>query len=121
MQLDGVNLGFDDSDDAKAMTLKSVLSPVEKTEDLRGRLVAVLHTEASDHSGRELKRAWEDLDRAYRAADLTGAKGSFSPGYTPFSRQEELFFIRNQINNAVLQQSLQEEDEKEDNDGAQDG
>jgi len=105
----GVQLDFAAMDNLRAKTMTKVLKPVEMTEDMRGRLVAVLHTEAADHAERELKKAWEELDRAYRSAELVaGHAGAFGPGYTPFSRHEELFFIRNQINNAVLQESLLE-------------
>lgn len=94
----------------KAKTVQSVLKPVEFSEDIRGRLVSVLHAEALEHSERELKKAWDELDRLYQSADMSGedAKVAFGPGYSPFAKQEELFFIRNQVNNAVLKESLLE-------------
>jgi hypothetical protein len=56
-----------------------------------------------------LAKAWDELDRAYKAAERKkSAKGGFGPGYSPFSSQEELFFIRNQISDAVRQESLLE-------------
>jgi len=107
----GVKLDFAGLDNLKAKAIRSALTPLEKTGDARGRLVSVLHAEAADHAERELKKAWEELDRAYRSADLLGSsgyRGGFGPGFSPCSRQEEVFFIRNQINNAVVKTSLLE-------------
>jgi hypothetical protein len=67
-------------------------------------LLAVLHSEAQTHTAQEVKKAWDELDKAYR--NNPGVKGGFGPDYTPFSKQEEQFFIRNKMNNAVHQESL---------------
>merc|ERR1719409_1880431 len=41
-------------------------------------------------------------------SSTVSAKPGMGPGYSPFSKQEELFFIRNQIVNAIHQESLGE-------------
>jgi hypothetical protein len=80
----------------------------------RGRLVAVLHTEAVQHAAKELQRAWEKLDAVYRSQELERLRetsafdGGMSPNFKPFTKEEEHFFLRNQINNAVLQEDLHE-------------
>lgn len=94
-------------DSARGKALQSTIAPVA-TKDLRGRLVAVLHSEAAEHAQQEMKQAWQELEGAYQAANRNGiSKGGFGPGYSPFSRQEEIFFFRNQINNAVAAESVQ--------------
>lgn len=102
-------MDFSGLDGASAISMSAMMKPDVIMDDMRGRLVEVLHKEASEHSARELSKAWEELDRAYRSADLAGKeKGGFGPGYSPFSKQEEYFFIRNHINNGVSQENLLE-------------
>lgn len=105
----GVRLDLSGLDGAAGETISKVLKPADKFDDTRGRLVEVLHKEAAEHAERELSKAWEILDLAYKGADHAGQhKGAFGPGFSPFSKQEELFFIRNQINNGVNQANLLE-------------
>jgi len=76
-----------------------------ESEDLVGSLVGILQTKASRHARLELNRAWDELDSAY-APDAADPKGGLGPDYKPFSKQEELFYIRNKIVNAIHQQNL---------------
>jgi hypothetical protein len=66
-------------------------------EDI-GDLLLVLHSKAADHAKRELNRAWRELDPV----------GGDSPEHAPFSDEEEHFFIRSQLVNAIEQESLAE-------------
>jgi hypothetical protein len=85
---------------------EAVLQPAA-IEDVRGRLLAVLHTEAVENASRKLTEAWVELNKA-QSAVAGGAAGGFTRGFSPFSRQEELFFLRNQINDAVKGETLGE-------------
>lgn len=96
----------------------SMNKPVEK-EDYpsigQGSLVSVLCSKAAQHARLELNRAWDELDNAYAipysvggAGSTAAAKASNGAGYSPFSKQEEHFFIRNQLVNAIQQESLVE-------------
>jgi len=97
---------------------KDCPQPCKKAKDFVGNLLFILQTKAAQHARHELNRAWDELDNAYAVPELVGgaggakkpAKGSSTagPGYSPFSRHEEHFFIRNQIVNAIQQESLVE-------------
>lgn len=108
----GVKLEFDQALSVKqrGKTVEATLTaPGMPEPEMRGRLVSVLYTEAADHALKELNKAWEELDRAYRAAEKAGsARRGYGPGFSPFSTHEEQFFIRKQISNAVTQESLLE-------------
>lgn len=90
----------------RGQALRAVTSPgeVPPIEAEVKHLLSVLHAEASQQAKKEVNKAWEQVDKAYRANP--DAKGAFGPDYTPFAQLEEMFFIRNQINNAVAQSSL---------------
>jgi hypothetical protein len=81
------------------------------TEDV-GSLVLILERKAARNARLELNKVWDALDSAYDPstnADKAGDKsGGIGPSYSPFSRQEELFFIRNKIVSAIFEQSLVE-------------
>jgi hypothetical protein len=78
-------------------------------DDGSGGLLALLHDAATENARAELAKALEELDRVNKVgASQNGSKGAFGPGYSPFSKAEEIFFVRNQINNAVQQKSLVE-------------
>jgi len=84
---------------------------VETNESNASNLLAVLQAKAGQHARHELNVAWEELDSAYATPAPAGgapAKTGVGPGYSPFSNQEEHFFIRNQIVNAIQQESLPE-------------
>jgi len=74
-------------------------------------LTAALLTKATQHAKLELSKAWDELDSAYAGPggdSVGGAKKDTGPGSSPFSNEEEHFFIRNQLVNAINLESLSE-------------
>jgi len=79
-----------------------------QSEENPGSLVAVLQSKASRHARLELNKSWDELDSAYGPSFDGSAKGGIGPAYAPFTRQEELFYVRNKIVYAIHEQSLVE-------------
>jgi len=75
-------------------------------------LVGMLQGKALKNSRSELNKAWNQLDESYASSAMDpskrAAQGGVGIDYNPFTREEEIFYIRNKLVYAVHQQSLLE-------------
>lgn len=83
-------------------------SKQQASETDMGSLLSALFAKAVKHARLELNKAWDELDRIYSPEAAGDSSKGLGPQYTPFSREEELFYIRNKILCAINEQSLVE-------------